>query len=251
MHKLAYKALGAWILAAATALGVAAPGAHAQQSRLEARVVDTTGTPVEGADVVVVPDSLHATTSSSGRFSVGPVRNGPHTIRIRRLGYQLVDTTVTTPAAAPFVFRMVQIPVTLQAIVANALSARLPRVVLRQQHHIGIQIYGTRLDSLLHRVSGTTVEEDLTFDRAAGRKLLATSHRDCLRAVYVDGDSTRAPIRYYISKDEIAAIEVFDSPDFVNEPFSDEMDSAKIMDACVQLILIWSKYYKQPRWAGH
>lgn len=236
------------MLVAAAALGVAAPGAHAQQSRLEGRVVDTTGAPVANADIIVLPDSLHATTSPSGQFSVGPVPNGPHTIRIRRLGYQLVDTTVSTPAAAPFVFRMVQIPVTLQTVVAEALSARLPRVVLRAQEHVGVQLYGSRLDSLLHRVSGTTVEEDLSFDRAAALKLMATAH--CPHLVFVDGIQTTAPIRYYVSKNEIAAIEVFNSPDFVHEPFIDGEVKANYED-CKRIILVWSKYYKQPRWAGH
>jgi Carboxypeptidase regulatory-like domain len=250
VHKLAYRLTGGSLLAAAM-LAIQAPRAAAQRTLLRGRVVDTTGAPVQDADIVVLPDSLHAVTSPDGRFSVGPVARGDHNIRIRRLGFQFIDTTVTTPADAPFVFRMAQIPITLQAVVAEALSARLPRVVLREQHHIGVQLYGTTLDTLLHRMPGTTVEEDLTFNRAAGLKLLASSRSHCLRAVYVDGDSTRAPIRYYISKDEIAAIEVFDSPDFVNEPFSDELDSAKVTGTCMQLILIWSKYYKQPPWAGH
>jgi hypothetical protein len=41
---------------------------------------------------------------------------------------------------------------------------------------------------------------------------------------------------------------VFNSPDFVHEPFLPPDTPAGM---CVQLILIWSKYYQQQPWGGN
>lgn len=251
MHNIACRFGGRAGAAALALLCLVAPRAAAQRTRLQGRVIDTNGAPVAQAEIVVLPESLYTSTSASGEFAVGPVAAGPHNIRVRRLGYQLVDTTVTTPAAAPFVFRMTPVPITLQTVVAEGLSAGLPRVVLREQEHLGVQLYGSRLQDLLHREPGMTVEDLLPFDRAAALKLMSSS--GCPKVTFVDGKLTHAPIRYYVSTSEIAAIEVFNSADFVHEPFIDgqgTVDSAFRTGGCIQLVLVWSKYYKQPPWGG-
>jgi Carboxypeptidase regulatory-like domain len=233
-------------VAAAAVLCLFPPGAAAQQGPVRGRVVDAAGAGVSQADVAVLPDSLHATTDGSGRFSLGPVVDGKHMLRVRRLGYAPAFVPFITPLRSALVVRLEPLPVTLQTIVTNALSARLPRVIQREEEHLGVQLYGPRLDSLLHRYEGMTVEELLPWDRAAALKLM--SSRGCQKAIYVDGDSVRAPIRFYISKDEIGAIEVFNSPDFVHEPF---LPPGTPAGKCEQLILIWSKYYQQRPWGGH
>ena len=209
-------------------------------------MVDSAGAAVSQAEVILLPDSLHAITNDSGGFSFGPLADGKHILRVRRLGYAPAFVPFITPLSSALIVKMQPLPVTLQTIVTNALSARLPRVIQREENHLGVQLYGPRLDSLLHRHEGMTVEELLPWDRAVALKLM--SSRGCDKAIYVDGDSIRAPIRFYISKDEIGAIEVFNSPDFVNEPFMRPDDPA---GKCVQLILIWSKYYKQQPWGGN
>jgi hypothetical protein len=54
-----------------------------------------------------------------------------------------------------------------------------------------------------------------------------------------------ANLAMYIRRNEIAAIEVFDSPDEVHEP------QITPSGACVRIVLIWSKSYQQLPWAGH
>lgn len=233
-------------VAVAAALCLFAPSAAAQQIPVRGRVVDAAGAAVSQAEVVLLPDSLHATTDDSGRFSLGTLADGRHILRVRRLGYAPAFVPFITPLSNALVVKLQPLPVTLQAVVTNALSARLPRVVQREEEHLGVQLYGPRLDSLLHRHEGMTVEELLPWDRAVALKL--TSSRGCENAIYVDGDSARAPIQFYISKDEIGAIEVFNSPDFLHEPF---LPPGTPAGKCVQLILIWSKYYRQQPWGGN
>ena len=228
---------------AALALSLAAAVSPLGAQQLRGRVVDSSGVGISQAEVVILPDSLHATTGDSGSFSIGGLANGKHTIRVRRLGFEPAFVSILTPATGPLVVVMRPAPVTLQTIVTNALSARLLRVVQREEEHLGVQLYGPRLDSLLHREEGVTVENLLPWDRAVALKLMSSAR--CPKAVYVDGKLTSAPIRYYISKSEIAAIEVFNSPAFVHEPF---LGGGGI--GCVQLILIWSKYYQQRPWGG-
>jgi hypothetical protein len=52
---------------------------------------------------------------------------------------------------------------------------------------------------------------------------------------------------------EISAIELFDSPDFVHEPWIDgHFQPATLKQgSCKKIVLIWSRYYQQPHWAGH
>lgn len=230
----------------AAVLCLFAQSAAAQQGPVRGRVVDSKDAPVPRAEVILLPDSLHATTDDSGRFSFGPLTDGKHILRVRRLGYAPAFVPFITPLRSALVVRLQPLPVTLQTIVTNALSARLPRVIQREEEHLGVQLYGPRLDSLLHRHEGMTVEELLPWDRNVALNLM--SSRGCETAIYVDGDSARAPIQFYISKDEIGAIEVFNSPDFVNEPFLPPDNPA---GKCVQLILIWSKYYQQQPWGGN
>lgn len=215
--------------------------------RIRGRVVDSTNTPLAGAQVLILPDSVRATTDDSGAFAVGPLSAGGHELRVRRIGYQQVIRPLTTPLLGDSIMiTMMPSPVMLAAVRTMALQQKLPRILQRQQEHLGAVLYGAALRDVLDRGSGMTVEELLTFDRAMALKMM--SARGCPSATYVDGVATRAPISFYIDKDDIAAIEVFNSPDFVHEPFVD--DSAYRVGTCLQLILIWSKEYQQRPWGG-
>ena len=239
---------------ALAALAVASGPRSAMAQQLRGRVVDSAGVVVARAQVLVYPESLTATADDSGRFSLGPLPSGRHVLRVRRIGYAQVVRELVTPAPGDTItVTMAPTPVMLEAVRTSALEQRLPRVLFRANEHLGAVLYGARLDSLLHKEPGETVEELLPWDRRAALKLMAARGR-CRVYTFVDGVQTHAPIAFYVEEDQIAAIEVYDSADFIHEPFIGIPfidDSSHKVVRCAGLILIWSKHYQQLPWAGH
>lgn len=210
-------------------------------------VRSTSGVPLARAELLVLPESLSVYTTDSGHFVLGPLRSGRHDLHIRRLGFapvalsfevSLTDTVITV--------QLNSLAQLLDTVRAAALAQRLPRVFARQRAHLGAVVYGSSLETLLNREPGMPLEDLMRMAPAFALKLM---HRPgCSQRTYVDGVRTRAPLRFYISESEIGAIEVFDSPDFVHEPFLDGEGFGA--GSCMILTLIWSKQYQQPPWAG-
>lgn len=222
--------------------------ASAQQ--LRGRVVDSTGAAVAGAQILVYPESLHVTANDSGRFALGPLKDGVHLFRVRRLGYSQVVEQLRTPIPGDsIVLTMAATAVELETVKTFALEQQLPRVFEREREHVGAALYGAKLQDVLNRVSGETVEESLSWDRAVAMKLL--SSKKCIHMTFVDGVLTRAPLQFYLDKDQIAAIEVFNSADYVDEPIPQLQDfQADSAGRCVALILVWSKHYHEKPLGG-
>jgi iron complex outermembrane receptor protein len=62
--------------------------ANALQAQVSGRVVDDTGTPLPGATVQLIPDSLIRITGLDGEFSFPQPPTGRHTLRISYIGYE-------------------------------------------------------------------------------------------------------------------------------------------------------------------
>lgn len=198
---------------------------------------------------------------------------------MRRVGFDSKVITVATPLSRPTLLIVLRhSALMLDTVHTTAIEQRLPRFFLRLQQHLGASLYGAALDSTFARGGSRNLIDMLTIDRHMG---MLMRRPNCLPAVaFVDGirvagqlepsDTTPkrsgfgvplgtssmpakppfpAMLEMYISQKEVAAIEVFDSPDFVNEPFLDHNEFPTA--SCRPIVLIWSKYYQQPKWAGH
>lgn len=76
-----------------------APGLQAQEGVVQGRVVDGESLePVSGAEVVVADQGLGEITDPDGRFRITGVPAGEHTLRVRRIGFQAAQRSVTVEA---------------------------------------------------------------------------------------------------------------------------------------------------------
>jgi hypothetical protein len=217
---------------------------HAQ--RVRGVVVSVDSIPLRTVDLRVLPDSIRTVTSDSGRFVLGPLQPGWHTIRFRRLGFLPVTVRLHT-ATRDTVLRvtMVSSIAILDTVQSHALAQSLPRVFARHRAHLGVMVYGDTLKRLLQREPGLKIEDLLKYDKHFGPLLIPVPW--CVTLTFVDGKFVRGPIRFYVSTDDIAAVEFFTSPDFVHEPF---LRPFKNRHGCFRFLLIWSKQFTQHPWGG-
>lgn len=90
------------ILCLASALPLAADA-----QGLFGTVSDSAGRPILGAEIVVLSDSLIMRTDAQGRFGFSSLRAGPHTLRVRAIGYASTQERVIVPPGAPANVRIV------------------------------------------------------------------------------------------------------------------------------------------------
>lgn len=69
-------------------LPLRAPAQSQPRAELRGHVISRSDAPIAGAEVLILRDSLSASTDSAGRFSVRLVSPGEHLIRVRRIGFQ-------------------------------------------------------------------------------------------------------------------------------------------------------------------
>jgi Carboxypeptidase regulatory-like domain len=214
------------------------------------RVVTPEGFGIVGVEVQVLPSGPRATTDSGGHFVLWPVDAGSHLVRARRIGFPPSETTIRMRQG------LVSIVITLQANAAlldtvrsQALQFELPRMFDREAHGIGAMEFGG--DLIAKFPEGFPLTEMIAFDFKLARKARATD--GCPVKMLVDDDSADAGMLDQIKPEEVAAVEAFNSIDFVHEPEVDAHRGPPGMGGwpeCTHLILVWLKGYKQPRWAG-
>lgn len=116
----------AFIALAALLLAPAGRPLTAQASALAGVVVDTSGTPIAGVEVLVPRLRRHGVTNAEGRFVLGEVTAGVHRVSLRRLGYRPLDDSVRVgDGAAPVRLVMTPVPYTLPPQVVTATSRGL------------------------------------------------------------------------------------------------------------------------------
>ncbi|MGD8495912.1 MAG: TonB-dependent receptor [Gemmatimonadales bacterium] len=107
MHGIHTKAL---LLAALAACMAAAPLAAQQTGAIAGRVTDAgTGAPIGTALVSVVETGLRSTADEQGRFHIGRLAPGSHTLSVTAIGYESAERAVTVAAG-----ERVTVVVTLQ-----------------------------------------------------------------------------------------------------------------------------------------
>src|SRR6185503_2711446 len=72
--------------------------ASAQVGSIAGKVVDSTGAPVAGAVLTVDRTNIGAQTASSGTYLLRGVPVGPHTLRVRVLGFAPASAEITVRA---------------------------------------------------------------------------------------------------------------------------------------------------------
>jgi hypothetical protein len=269
------------VAAIACVMSAAASPVGAQS--IHGRVIDERGAPVPRAEVQVLPSGNPSFTDASGSFDLGALSKGAYRVRVRRVGFELTVARVVVPLRdSSLVIVLLHSALALDTIHTTALEQQLPRLFDRIRKHLGAALYGPALDSMFARGGSRDLTDMMTVDAAfasivrrpfcGGTVVLVddvlipgTLETDMgmagrtskIKSLVSMGQKSVPPNPFpanpelYISQKDIAAIEVFDSPDGVHEPAIDADRFTFVPGSCMRIVLIWSKYYQQHKWAGH
>lgn len=211
------------------------------------RVVTPEGFGIVGVEVEVLPSGPRATTDSGGRFVLSPVDTGSHLIRARRIGFSPSETMIRVRKGSQSIDIILQANAALlDTVRSQALEFDLPRMFHR--HAVGLGSMELGRDLIAKFPDGFALSEMIAFDFKLARQVRASG---CPVKILVDDDSVDAVELDQIKPEEVAAIETFNSLDFVHEPTVDAHRGPPAMGGwpeCTPLILVWLKGYKQPRW---
>lgn len=222
-------------------------GAAAQAVR--GHVVDSTGAPVSLAQVRVLPQGPAAITDTAGAFVLRQLAPGHYWLAIRRFGFRPDTVALTVPVPAPLMITLSQLPTRLRTVTSMALEQELPRVFQRIKEHLGSVEFGP---DLRRQYGDMPLDEVLRLDFKLSRRI--RGGRLCRApAVFLDGIQLHLrdgeTLSSYVDLRDIAAVEAFDSPDFVHEPFIDGVFD-KYVGRCAPIVLIWTNGYKQQPWGN-
>lgn len=262
---------GRGLLIASLTLLAAAGDVQAQ--RVRGRVLDAAAEPLDLARVQLLPLDRHAVTDRDGTFDLGAVSPGTYTLRVRRLGFRAVLQSITVPLATGEVtVTMRPVPVMLDTVHTQLLEQELPYVFQRMKEHLGAVAFGP---DLMKRYPGASVDEVLHLDSKLWQQLRGAEFFGCRATAYIDGQPALPPfvedwaraispssnkasantgatdleLAGQVRMRDVAAIEVFNSPDFIHEPDLDGDTTfiGPIIHDCKRIVLIWTNGYTQPR----
>ena len=194
-------------------------------------VRDSASRPIRGAAVEVLPDGPRAVTRDDGRFVLRGLRRGDHRLFVRRLGYQPAVSDVSVETGTLEV--EIELELSAQRLAPQIVSARrerLPRVYERMDEGLGVTMFAEDLET--YRGQSLT---DL-FDRFMPRfrRVLQAPVRCGKEIYFVDGVRT-PPVAWekssppptigdFVTVEDIDAVEVLRSADFVDEDFLVDSD---------------------------
>lgn len=217
---LGHRSLWRPLLCAALMVGVTAPRAHAQDTRVFGTVRDTSGHPIPM--VRLSSGGALTITDSSGRFSLGGLAAGNAQVSVRRLGYSPLDTTLAVVAghADTLSFVLVILPQDLPGITSNMdeiLRTRLPEFY--RHRRLGGGVFFDRRDiearhpqllsDLLRTLAGARVTE------RGGRSSTGSSRgsgRACPMDVWIDGVRAAGMNSDDVGVNDIEAVEFYRGP---------------------------------------
>ncbi len=260
------------LVTVAVAVLAAARVAHAQDVR--GRALDAAKEPLDLVDVQLLPLGRHVRTASAGTFNFEDVPPGSYTLRVRRLGFSEVTKSITVPVpTGTLTVTMQPVPVALDTVYTQVLRQELPYVFQRMKEQLEAAAFGP---DLMKRFPGASLDEVLQMDPTLWWQLMgARNHSggprspECGAQAYIDGRPALTPLDPGLSVGgiglglasqvrmrDVAAVEVFNSPDFIHEPdlLGDKIFFTPTIHDCKRIVLIWTKGYVQPRGAdssGH
>jgi len=120
-----------WLRTAYTIALLAVPSAALGQATgvVSGAVTDSAGAPLAGARVIAA--GLATGTGQTGRFTLGGIAAGTHTVRARLLGYRQLEqaVTVTSGQTTTLNFRLVRVPVELDPVIATGYGTQTKATV--------------------------------------------------------------------------------------------------------------------------
>jgi len=174
------------------------PAAHGDSGAvLRGRVIrQSDGSPVAGADIILVPSDRHAVTDSSGAYRLDGVRAGLALIQVRHVGFDVARDTVNLSAEHDNVRTYALAPRsaaldTVRTVAGQPyLSQRLRAFEERRASGQGGYFLS---DSLLRRNEGTTLA-NLVAGRVPGvmalaGKSLVSSRKKCQGFTFLHSDT--------------------------------------------------------------
>jgi hypothetical protein len=209
------------------------------------RVLDPNGTPLARARVAVDRDTAVALTGADGRFTLRGLRSGTRTLRVRRLGFEPAQQTVTLSSRAPVdvTVRLGELASMLDTIRITAISrdVGLSRVGFMERSKRGTGYYMTP-EQISRRHAWSLPDllmsaPMLRRSYAEGRVVLTGrptgTGMGCLTYI-VDGDRwIGGGVEDFIRPSEVAAIEIY-SNNFTPGQFRQDFRQC-------ETVVIWTK----------
>lgn len=212
---------------------------------LSGRVLDPNGAPLARAHIAIDRDTAFALTGSDGRFSLRGLRSGTRSVRVRRLGFEPTQETVTLSSRAPVdvTIRLGELAAVLDTIRITAISrdVGLTRVGFMQRQTRGSGYYMTPAQiAQRHAWNIPDLLMSAPMLRRAtveGRTVLigrpTGTGNGCLTYI-VDGDVwIGGGVDDFIRPSEVAAIEVYSS-NFTPGQFRQDFRQC-------ETVVIWTK----------
>jgi hypothetical protein len=229
-------------LVLATVAAVWAAGSlSAQEGAVRGRVTDSAGVAIADADVAIVAIHALTRTDAQGRFTLAKVPAGEHEVSVRRLGYR----PTTVKALVGGLEYSYEIVLSRQAaIIAGVdVNASNPRLRLgieefyrRRARGMGGTFF-TRADITARNPRKTT---DLLRDtpglRIVGEGVRFVGKRQCLPALWLDGQEVRGMEIDVIPVTDIEGMELYAGPATTPMQFS---HGASRTDCGV--IVVWTR----------
>ncbi len=254
-------------LAVCAALLFALP-AQAQTGELSGRVVDqTTGQPMEGAQVMVVGTNISARTRADGLYNLLGIPAGSQQIRALIIGYatQTATLTIQSGVTTTLDFQLSRAVVSLDAMVVTGQAGEISR---KQVGNTISQISArdiealptpTASDVLQGMAAGVTVMDNVG-QAGAGKQIRLRGHNSVSQGntplIYVDG--IRISEQFYAAADEAG----FQAPSPLDDINPADIDRVEIIkgaaattlygtQASAGVIQIFTKRGSQsaPRWS--
>jgi len=155
---------------------------------------DSSKTPVAGVEVVIQALNKKSTTDSAGRFALGGLAHGTHSVVVRAIGYRPIALRayLVTNDTLEVELKITRAPVVLPPleVTATAIPRGLETFEERRTSGIGQFIDWTSLRRQEHRRTSDLFREisgvRVRYNRF-GQPILVSSRGDCPMQVFLDG----------------------------------------------------------------
>lgn len=197
-----------------------APLAKAQTPRsreLVVRVTDTSGVVVPGARLFLLPDKRPVRTDAKGEYTFINLRRQAYRLEINRLGFAPGFLNIESgDTRSRIEVQLKSLPQELDATVISERQGRLARVYERQAKHLGFVVFAADIPRYRAFSVPDLFARVPEFYRMLNRTVSCRNKK-----IFVDGRNVPPGwgIEEYVTPQEIMAIEVHASADFIHEDF--------------------------------
>ncbi len=232
-------------------------------------VVDTEGRGIEGARMLLTPSDRIGRSAANGAYVFRNLRPGTYRLAINRLGFSAAASLVVVPDSGALVeIRLNPVAARIAGQVISDRRERIPRVYERQAKRLGHVIFAEDISQY------DAFDVPDLFSRVPRFSGLLNAVKSCRNnTIYVDGRNLPPEwkVEEYVRLDEIEAIEVHASADFIREDFlkySPDPPSPpppqrigpitlgtrpprvgqSLKGTCGRVVMIWTWWYRPPRY---